>query len=381
MKKISVLGSTGSIGTQCLEVAEKYNYTVTALAAGSNIRLLELQARAFRPGFVAVRDEAAASDLRVRLRDLPVKVEGGEDAVIKAASLNDCEIVVNAIVGIAGLRATMAAIAEKKTIALANKETLVAGGDIVMRSALDNNVAILPVDSEHSAIFQCLHGELSRTPQKLILTASGGPFFGMTKDQLQNVAPEDALKHPNWEMGKKISIDSATLMNKGLEVIEAVHLFGVKPDKIEVLIHRQSILHSAVEFCDNSIIGQLGVPDMKIPIQLALTYPERYPCDAPSLSLADIGCLTFERPDFKTFTCLKTCIDAIKAGGLKPAAANGANEIAVQLFLENKIKFLQIGELVAAAAERQPVVENYSMDDVFDADRAARESVLSAVNS
>ncbi len=377
MKKISLLGSTGSIGTQCLEVAKKYGFSVGALCANNNIKLLEEQARLFKPGFVAVFNEEKAKDLKLRLKDTDIKVKSGEEGVIEAAAI-DCDIVLNSIVGIAGLKPSLAALKAKNTLALANKETLVTGGKLVLDAAKENGTEILPVDSEHSAIFQCLSKE-NKEIEKIILTASGGPFFGKTVKELQNITPKEALKHPNWTMGQKITIDSATLMNKGLEVIEAVHLFNVSPEKIEVVVHKQSILHSAVEFKDGAVIGQLGTPDMKIPIQLALTYPKRFESDAPRLHLTDIGTLTFEKPDYNTFTCLNTCINAIKEGGLKPAAANGANEMAVQLFLENKIKFLQIGEFVEKATSMQKNIKDYTLNDVYNADKAAREAVLSFV--
>ncbi len=380
MKKITVLGSTGSIGTQCLEIVEKYGFEIESLTAHKNIKLLEQQARVFNPKFVAVYDEAKAKELKDNLKDTPVKVLAGEEGVLNCAASN-CDIVLNSIVGIAGLKPSLTAINSGKTLALANKETMVAGGKLVTDAAKKMGKEILPVDSEHSAIFQSLIKEKDRKFSKIILTASGGPFYGKTKDQLKNITPSDALKHPNWNMGQKITIDSATLMNKGLEVIEAVHLFGCNANDIEVVVHRQSILHSAVEFCDGAVIGQMGTPDMKIPIQLALTYPERLPSDAPKLSLTNIGTLTFAKPDLETFTCLKTCIDAINKGGLKPAAANGANEMAVQLFLENKIGFLDIGELVAFATDKQKDVSDFTLEDVFNADKAAREAVLSQVKN
>lgn len=380
MKTISILGSTGSIGTQCLDIVEKYGFTVKSLSAHKNIKLLEQQARAFKPEFVAVFDEQKAKELKLSLSDTPIKVYGGEKGVLAAAA-SESDIVLNSIVGIAGLRPSLTAINSGSRLALANKETLVTGGQLVMDAAKKMGKEILPVDSEHSAIFQSLIKEKDRRFEKIILTASGGPFYGKTKEELKNITPADALKHPNWDMGQKITIDSATLMNKGLEVIEAVHLFGCKASDIEVVVHRQSILHSAVEFCDGAVIGQMGTPDMKIPIQLALTYPERYESDAPKLSLTDIGTLTFSKPDLETFTCLKTCIDAINKGGLKPAAANGANEIAVQLFLEGKIGFLDIGELVAFATENQKDVSDFTLEDVFMADKQARSAVLSRVKN
>lgn len=376
MKNISLLGSTGSIGTQTLEIARQYNFNIVSLAANSNFILAEQQAREFKPKFIAMFNKDAAKELKIRLKDTDIKVEGGEEAVIEAAEISGSDIVLNAIVGIAGLRPTLAAIEQKKNIALANKETLVTAGEAVMQKAKENGVKILPVDSEHSAIFQCINSKIESKINKILLTASGGPFFGKSKDELKNITKEHALKHPNWNMGPKITIDSATLMNKGLEVIEAVHLFNVSAKDIEVLVHKQSILHSAVEFCDNSVIGQMGMPDMKISIQLALTYPKRLCCNTEKLDLTKIGSLTFAKPDTDTFICLKTCIDAINAGGLKPAAANGANEMAVELFLKDKIKFLQIGELVEYACSLQKNTGSYGLEDVFLADKAAREAVL-----
>lgn len=371
MKKLTILGSTGSIGTQALEVARKEGYKIIALAAGSNVELLETQVREFKPKFVAVGNEAAAKALKIKLSDTDTVVTSGVDGICEIASI-DVDIVLNAIVGIAGLRPTLAAIEAKNDVALANKETLVTGGEIVNRALKENGVRLLPVDSEHSAIFQSLQGVPEGSISKILLTASGGPFYGKKRDELQNVTRREALKHPNWSMGAKITIDSATLMNKGLEVIEAVHLFHVKPDDIEVLVHRQSIVHSGIELSDGAVIAQLGTPDMKLPIQYAITYPERAGLCGKRLSLADIGTLTFEKPDTETFRCLPLCIDAIKMGGLKPVAANGANEEAVKLFLEDKIKFLQIAELVEMAICSQEKVNTFTVDDIFEADRAAR---------
>ncbi len=375
MKKLIILGSTGSIGTQSLEVAKKEGYEIVALAAGSNIKLLEQQAREFKPKFVAVGNTALAEELKIKLNDTNIKVLSGSNGICEVARLS-ADVVINAIVGIAGLRPTLAAIEAKNTIALANKETLVTGGELVNKALKENNVKLLPVDSEHSAIFQSLQGVPSGSVSKILLTASGGPFYGKKKSELVNVTRAEALKHPNWSMGAKITIDSATLMNKGLEVIEAVHLFHVKPDDIEVLVHRQSILHSAVELSDGAVIAQLGTPDMKLPIQYAITYPERAGLCGERLSLTDIGTLTFEKPDYETFRCLPLCIDAIKQGGLKPVAANGANEAAVKLFLEDKIKFLQIAELVEMAISAQKKVDTFTVEDVFEADRAARALVI-----
>ena len=377
-KTISLLGSTGSIGVQALDVARMHGYRVVGLAAGKNIKVLEQQAREFKPLLVAVADSEAAIQLKIALADTDIKVIGGSDAICEVAKL-ECDTVLNAIVGIAGLRPTLAAIEAGHDIALANKETLVAAGSIVMKKAKEANVKILPVDSEHSAIFQSMQGVPQGAVSKILLTASGGPFFGKTKEELKDVTVQMALKHPNWDMGAKITIDSATMMNKGLEVIEAMHLFDVRPDDIEVLVHRESIIHSAIETCDGAVIAQLGTPDMRIPIQYALTYPDRYACPAPKLSLTDIAKLTFYKPDYEAFTCLKACLNAARDGGLRPAAANGANELCVDLFLKGKIGFLDIGELVASAAESTPKTENYTIDDVFEADKMAREYVLKKI--
>lgn len=374
MKKLIILGSTGSIGVQALEVAERNGYKVTALAAGKNTDLLEKQARKFKPDIVAVSDEKAAQDLKTRLADTAVKVLSGGEGVCAAAQYEG-DIVLNAIVGIAGLKPTLAAIDAGKTIALANKETLVAGGEIVNRRLAETGVKLLPVDSEHSAIFQSLQGAPKGSLKKLLLTASGGPFYGKTKKELESVTVKDALNHPNWSMGAKITVDSATLMNKGLEVIEAVRLFDVSPDDIEVLVHRQSIVHSGIELSDGAVIAQLGTPDMRLPIQYALTYPERADFAFEHLSLTDIGTLTFEKPDTDTFRCLPICIEAVKRGGLAPAAVNGANEEAVALFLSGKIKFLQIAEMAEKALNSVNNKKEYTIEDVFEADRAARELI------
>lgn len=375
-KSLIILGSTGSIGTQSLTVARQNGWRVTGLAAGSNVDLIEQQVREFKPLKVALFSEEAARDLKARIADTDTDVLSGISGVCEVAE-SEGDLVLNAIVGIAGLRPTVAALKAGKQFALANKETLVTGGSLVMGLAHEKGIKILPVDSEHSAIFQSLQGAPENSLKKILLTASGGPFYSKTREELGSVTVEQALKHPNWSMGAKITIDSATLMNKGLEVIEAVHLFGVKPQDIEVLVHRQSILHSAVELVDGAVIGQLGTPDMKLPIQYALTYPERANVAYERLSLADIGTLTFARPDTETFKCLRVCIDAINRGGLVPAAANGANEEAVRLFLDRKISFLQIGDLVEAAAANQKAAHNYTIEDVFEADRAAREFVIS----
>ncbi len=379
-KILSILGSTGSIGTQALEVAVARGFRVSALAAGSNVALLEQQVRRFRPAMAALADEKAAADFKVRVADTATKVLAGEEGILACAREKSADTVLNAIVGIAGLQSTLAAIRAGKILALANKESLVAGGELVKAALRETGGTMLPVDSEHSAIFQCLQGApAGGALRKIILTASGGPFFGRTRGELARVTPAQASKHPNWDMGAKITIDSATLMNKGLEVIEAVHLFDVSPDAVEIVVHRESIVHSAVEFADGAVIAQLGIPDMKLPIQYALTYPERCPCDEGKLRLTDLQKLTFYAPDLETFRCLPVCLEAIRRGGLVPAAANGANEAAVQLFLDGKIGFLQIGDLVTAAAQAQKDVDSFALADVFEADRAARAFVSAAV--
>ena len=378
MKSLVILGSTGSIGTQALEVCRRDGYKVVALAAGSNVELLEAQAREFNVKAVAVFNEEKANELKIKLADTDIKVLSGVEGVCSVAEM-EADIALNSIVGIAGLRPTLAAIESGKDIALANKETLVTGGDIVNRKAREKGVKILPVDSEHSAIFQSLQGAPKGSLKKILLTASGGPFFGKTRNDLENVTVKEALAHPNWSMGAKITIDSATLMNKGLEVIEAVHLFGVSANDIEVLVHRQSILHSAVELSDGAVIGQLGTPDMRLPIQYALTYPERSNYAFEKLSLSDIGTLTFQKPDTETFRCLPLCISAINEGGLRPTAVNGANEEAVRLFLEGKIKFLQIADLVEKAAYSVENKKDFNLEDILYTDKAARQAVLNNI--
>ena len=379
MKKIAILGSTGSIGTQSLDVARKHGHEVSSLVAGSNVDLLEQQIREFKPKTVAVMDETAGKRLAESVKDTDTKVTFGRKAVVEIASETEADTVINAIVGIAGLEPTLAAINSKKDIALANKETLVTGGDLVKKAIKENGVKLLPVDSEHSAIFQCLQGVPEGSLKSILLTASGGPFFGKTRAELENVTVAQALKHPNWSMGAKITIDSASLMNKGLEVIEAVHLFDVSPDDITVVVHRQSIIHSAVELSDGAVIAQLGTPDMRLPIQYALTYPERSDCQAERLDLFKVGTMTFDKPDMETFKCLPNCIKAIKQGGLKPTAVNGANEAAVKLFLDGKIGFLQIGELVEAALNAQSDVKEFTLNDVLNADKMARQLVFDLI--
>ncbi len=375
-KKLSILGSTGSIGTQSLDVAEMRGYEIIALTADRNARVLEEQIRKWKPKYAALNDEEAAKMLKIAVADTDTKVFSGAEGIEFCAAAEEADTVLNSVVGIAGLKPTLTAIEEGKDIALANKETLVAGGALVMKRAEEKGVKILPVDSEHSAIFQCLEGMNKKDELKsIILTASGGPFFGKKREELQNITVAEALKHPNWSMGAKITVDSATMMNKGLELIEAVWLFGVSPDMIDIVVHRESIIHSLIEYNDNSVIAQLGVPDMRIPIQYALTYPERYPSPVKKLNLWDFQNLTFFKPDYETFSCLNICRDAIRKGGLYPCAANGANERANALFREGKIGFLQIAELVEKATEKTVNKSEYTLDDVLEADKYARELV------
>jgi len=379
-KRISILGSTGSIGTQALEVIHKLGYVVPVLAAHSNIKLLEEQIRRFRPRLAVVYLPEQARQLAVAVADLPVKVLSGMEGLCEATSYSETDIVLNSVVGMIGLQPTLCAIAAGKDVALANKETLVAGGALVIKEAKKHGVALLPVDSEHSAIFQCLQGAPpDKNLNRIILTASGGPFFGKTREELAGVTREQALRHPNWSMGDKITIDSATMMNKGLEVIEAVWLFGLPVEKVGVVIHRESVVHSLVEYRDHSMIAQLGVPDMKIPIQYALTYPDRMECPVSPLDLTKYGTLSFFPPDEETFLCLKACKMAVARGGLSTAAANGAGEAANRLFLEGRIPFLSIGHLVMEAMERQPSLSCDSLDGILEADRQAREYVQQQV--
>lgn len=375
-QKLSILGSTGSIGTQSLDVAEKQGYDIIALTAGSNAELLEQQIRKYKPKYVALADEKAANDLKIAVKDTDTKVLSGLDGICECAEANEADTVINAIVGIAGLVPTLRAIDSNKTIALANKETLVAGGQLVMSKAKEKGVKILPVDSEHSAIFQCLQGMNKKDELKsIILTASGGPFFGKTKDELKTVTVQQALKHPNWEMGAKITVDSATMMNKGLELIEAVWLFDVQPDMVDIVVHRESVIHSLIEYKDNSVIAQLGVPDMRIPIQYALTYPERFESPVKKLNLFEYQNLTFFKPDYDTFRCINICREAIKKGGLYPCTANGANEMANYLFRSGKIGFLDVADLVEKATLNAPKYDSYTLDDVLEADKMARAFV------
>ena len=383
MRKLALLGSTGSIGIQTLDVVRglcrggDFPVSIQVLAARSSVKQLEEQIREFRPQAAAVFDEKAAKDLRDRTRDLDLEILPGIEGLCQAAAWDSADMTLNAVVGMVGLRPTLSAIAAGKTVAPANKETLVAGGSIVMEAARQNKVEILPVDSEHSAIFQCLQGcPEKKAVKRLLLTASGGPFFGKTRKELEGVTPAQALRHPNWNMGAKVTIDSATLMNKGLEVTEAAWLFGLGPKDIQVVVHRESIVHSLVEYVDHSVIGQLGTPDMRLPIQYAITYPKRYPSPCGELDLAGLGSLTFAQPDLETFRCLKVCLQALERGGLAPAATNGANEEAVALFLQEKIGFLEIPQLVEAAMLRQPDAPADSVEAVLQADREARQFVL-----
>lgn len=378
-KRISILGSTGSIGRQSLDVIAACGMEAAALTANSNAARMEEQARRFRPELAVMMDERAAADLRVRLADTPVRVAAGMEGLLEAAELPSADTVLTAVVGMIGLRPTMAAIREGKRIALANKETLVCAGQLVMEEARDFGAEILPVDSEHSALFQSLQGCRDRGEvRRLILTCSGGPFFGKTRAELQGVTRKDALRHPNWSMGAKITIDSATLMNKGLEFIEAMHLYQMPPEKISIVIHRESIIHSLVEYCDHGMIAQLGAPDMRLPIQYALTWPRRTGGPAEPLDLCACGPLTFAQPDLDTFRCLDLALKAARTGGTAGAILNGANEAAVALFLEDRIGFLEIADRVALALDRVPVIREPSMTQILEADQAAREAVLSA---
>jgi len=374
-ENIAVLGSTGSIGVQTLDVARNLGIKVSALTAYSNIDLLELQAREFSPRLVAAGDAALAAELRKRLAGLEIEVLGGTDGIRAAAGIDGVDTVVVAIVGIAGLLPTIEAIRKGRKVALANKETLVTAGHIVMAEAEKHGVTVFPIDSEHSAIYQCLAGNRREDAERLLLTASGGPFRGKKYHELTDVTAEQALMHPNWNMGNKITIDSATLMNKGLEVIEARWLFGFTPDRIRVLIHPQSIIHSMVEFRDGSVMAQLGQPDMRIPIQLALTWPERCSNDFPKLDMTKCGPLTFEDPDTETFRCLRLAYDALETGGTMPAVLNGANEAAVKLFLEGKIGFCDIPRSIEEAMMKHEVNTSPGLDDIIEADRWAKRLV------
>lgn len=379
MKTISILGSTGSIGTQALEVCEEHKIKVKALAAHSNARLLAEQTIKFGAEYVCIFDKKMLAELETLLDGRGVTLLTGMDGLNAIAALEGVDIMLNSVVGMVGLVPTLTAIEHGTDIALANKETLVAGGKLVIDAAKEKGVKIYPVDSEHSAIFQSMQGNSMNKLRGIILTASGGPFYGKTQADLRGVTVEQALNHPNWSMGSKITIDSATLMNKGLEFIEAMWLFDLRPEQIEIVVHRESVIHSAVEYEDNSVIAQLGVPDMKIPIQYALLYPSRTHCDVKHLSLTDYGSLSFAKPDYDTFKCLTACIKAVTEGGILPAAVNGANEQAVAAFLSGKISFLGIGELVTEVLENTENKEIHNVDDILAADMAAREYVLKRI--
>jgi 1-deoxy-D-xylulose-5-phosphate reductoisomerase len=372
--RLAILGSTGSIGTQALDVvrANSDRFIVEVLAAGNNVQLLAQQAREFQPNFVVINDTAKLPELKALLSDLDIKVYGGQDALCDVVQMEAVDMVLAAIVGYAGLRSTIAAIKAGKQIALANKETLVVGGELVTKLAQENGVNLYPVDSEHSAIFQCLAGEFHNPIEKIYLTASGGPFRGKTRDELAHVTREQALKHPNWSMGAKITIDSATLMNKGLEVIEAKWLFHLQPEQIDVIVHPQSIIHSIVQFTDGSMKAQMGLPDMKLPIQYAMGYPHRLKSDFPRFDFLKYPELTFHAPDKKTFGCLQLAYDAMNMGGTAPCIINAANEVAVQQFLEGKIRFLQIAEVIGETLASMTPMKTFTYDDLVASDEAAR---------
>ena len=376
-RRISILGSTGSIGRQSLEVIAACGMTVGALTANASVDRLEEQARRFRPELAVMMDEKAAADLKVRLADTPTKVASGMEGLIEAAELPSADTVITAVVGMIGLKPTLAAIRARKRIALANKETLVCAGELVQKAAKEYGAEIVPVDSEHSALFQSLQGCRDRGEVKrLILTCSGGPFFGKKREELQGMTRREALQHPNWSMGAKITIDSATLMNKGLEFIEAMHLYHMPPEKISIVIHRESIIHSLVEYCDNAMIAQLGTPDMRLPIQYALTWPSRVEGPANPLDLCACGPLTFAQPDMDAFRCLPLALKAARTGGTAGAILNGANEAAVALFLADKIGFLDIADRVEQAMEQVPVAQSPTLEQILEADQAARNAVL-----
>lgn len=375
MKNLVLLGATGSIGTQTLEVAEEAGYRLLAMAVGSRIDAFEEQLRRFRPAFAAVYDEKAAADLKVRIADLPIKVLSGMDGLCTLAALPKADLVLNAVVGMVGLLPTMAAIGAGHDVALANKETLVAGGAFVMDAVRKNGVRLLPVDSEHSAVFQCLQGKPEKgRVRRLILTASGGPFFGYTKEKLKTVTPQMALKHPNWSMGAKITVDSASMMNKGLEIIEARWLFDMPEDRIDVVVHRESVVHSLVEYDDGAVLAQLGEPDMRVPIQYALTYPDRLPSPVKRLSLADWGRLTFFAPDDAAFPAMQVCREALRRGGAYPAAVNAVNERAVALFLAGKLPFSRIPALAEETLAKTLPTPS-SVEDILEIDRCMRSEV------
>ncbi len=379
MKRVSILGATGSVGLQALDVCARCGYAPFALTANQNARALADAVRRYGAEYAAIADESSAKELRLLVSDLPVKVLTGPQGVCEAAGLAGADIVLNAIVGIAGLRPTLAAIAAGKDVALANKETLVAAGEIVMRAAAEKGVHILPVDSEHSAVWQCVQGGEAFVRQ-ILLTASGGPFFGYDRQALRAVELREALCHPNWNMGPKITVDSATMMNKGLELIEAVHLFRVPPESVSILVHRQSIVHSLVEFTDGSVLAQLGVPDMRMPIQYALTWPQRVPAPVERLDLAKVATLTFDAPDESVFTTIPLCRRAIASGGNLPAMLNGANEQAVRAMLAGEIRFVELFTLLERVYAQFRFIESPSLDSILESDRAARDLVIEQIH-
>ena len=374
-KTVSILGSTGSIGTQSLGVCKKMGYRVHALTAHSNWKLLEQQVREFSPAIAVLTDPDAAEQLRLALQDTKTTVLSGMDGILEVVSHKEQDTVINALMGVAGLLPTVRAIEAGNNVALANKETLVAGGKLVTDLVREKGVLLTPIDSEHSAIFQCLQGNTTDSVQRLIITASGGPFYGKSREELKGIRKEQALRHPNWSMGAKITIDSSTLMNKGLEFIEAMWLFSMPPEKIQIVVHPQSIIHSMVEYVDGSVMAQMGAPDMMIPIQYALTWPERFDSPAKRLDLLSCGNLTFGKPDLETFTCLADCIEAAKRGGLYPCIVNGANEEAVSLFLQDRIGYLDLFAAVRAALDHFAPGDYTSAEEVLEADRMARKFV------
>ena len=376
VKSVSILGSTGSIGRQSLDIISHLPVRVSALTAGTSVERMAEQCRRFRPELAVMATEAAALELKKQISDLPTEISWGEEGLLQAATISSADCVITAVVGMVGLKPTLAAIRAGKRIGLANKETLVCAGELVMDEAEKYGVEIIPVDSEHSAIFQCLMGISSKKEiKKLILTCSGGPFFGMTRKQLETVTKADALRHPNWKMGPKITVDCSTLMNKGLEVIEAMRLYRLPLEQVDVVIHRQSIVHSLVEFVDGAVMAQMGVPDMRLPIQLALTYPERTVCPVDPLDLVSCGPLSFSKPDLEVFPCLKLAMDCAKVGGTACPVMNGANEEAVARFLRDEIGFYDIYDLVSQAVDSVPFIENPTLEQILDADQKARQIV------
>ena len=379
VKCVSILGSTGSIGRQSLDIIDNLGLPVAALTAGTNVQRMAEQCRKYHPQLAVMATQEAAEALQAAISDLPIPVMHGEEGLIAAATIPEADCVITAVVGMVGLRPTLAAIRAGKRIGLANKETLVCAGELVMAEAKKNTVQIIPVDSEHSAIYQCLMGAGEKKEiKRILLTCSGGPFYGKSREELGTVTKADALRHPNWKMGPKITIDCATLMNKGLEVIEAMRLYELPLEQVDVLIHRQSIVHSMVEFVDGAVMAQLGSPDMRLPIQLAMTYPERLPCPAPALDLTTCGALTFTKPDMEAFPCLALARECAKRGGTACPAMNGANEEAVAMFLNDEIGFYDIYKLVKHAVDTVPFIQNPTLEEILEADRLARQAVRDA---